>query len=479
MRNFDLKGKNKYYTLYKNIREEILSGRIKAGERLPSKRALAQDTGVSVITVQLAYEQLLAEGYITSRERSGYFAEDVNSTEQGAGGQAVKRRYPWHIDGAIPRNSSSEPRYTADFVKGYAPAELFPFATWAKLMRTVLADCGEHLLERVPCCGDMQLRRAVAGYLYRARGISANPEHIIIGAGAEHLYGVLVQLLGRGTAFAVENPCYNKIYSTYRLYGAGVAPVNVIDTGICLDEVQKLAVSAVHVSPSHQFPTGAVTPAAARARLISWADKTGGYIIEDDYDSEFRLEGKPLQSLTALCPGRAVYMNTFSKSLAPSMRLGYMVLPTVLYKKYLEIFGHSANIVPLFEQKALALMLDGGYFERHVARLKNYYRAIRKSVLGVLEEVGADYIVNDNGGGSHFTVKFPSAQSDNEIKRKAENLGINVKCLSDYLIGVEAEQSGGGQNGANILPRYEKTAVVNYSGATAEQLSAVAEKLKK
>ena len=253
----------------------------------------------------------------------------------------------------------------------------------------------------------------------------------------------------------------------------------MIDTGICLDEVQKLAVSAVHVSPSHQFPTGAVTPAAARARLISWADKTGGYIIEDDYDSEFRLEGKPLQSLTALCPGRAVYMNTFSKSLAPSMRLGYMVLPTVLYKKYLEIFGRSANIVPLFEQKALALMLDGGYFERHVARLKNYYRAIRKSVLGVLEEVGADYIVNDNGGGSHFTVKFPSAQSDNEIKRKAENLGINVKCLSDYLIGVEAEQSGGGQNGANILARYEKTAVVNYSGVTAEQLSAVAEKLKK
>lgn len=481
MRNFDLKGKNKYYTLYKNIREEILSGRIKAGERLPSKRALAQDAGVSVITVQLAYEQLLAEGYITSRERSGYFAENVNQEEGGSQETGtVKPRYLAHIPASIPENRPSEPTYIADFVKGYAPAELFPFATWAKLMRTVLADCGEHLLERVPCRGDGELRRAVAAYLYRARGISADPGHIIIGAGAEHLYGVLVQLLGRGTAIAVENPGYNKIYSTYRLYGATVAPVKVIDTGICLDEVQKLNVSAVHVSPSHQFPTGAVTPAAARSRLIAWADKTGGFIIEDDYDSEFRLDGKPLQSLAALCPEKAVYMNTFSKSLAPSMRLGYMVLPPELYERYLKIFGHSANIVPLFEQKALALMLDGGYFERHVSRLKNYYRGIRKTILQLTEESGGDCVVNDNGGGSHFTVKFPSARSDNEIKLKAESLGINIKCLSDYFLPTGEIDGGAGAGSEKpLIPQeYEKTAVVNYSSVTQSQLSSVAKNLK-
>lgn len=472
MRNFDLKGKNKYYNLYKLIREEILSGRLKAGERLPSKRALAQDTGVSVITVQLAYEQLLAEGYIISRERSGYFAEDVNQTEQIArGAEAAKRRYSPHIPASIPQNRPAEPKYTVDFVKGYAPAELFPFSTWAKLMRTVLADCGEHLLERVPCSGDEELRRAVSGYLYRARGISVNPECIVIGAGAEHLYGVLVQLLGRGSTFAVETPGYNKISSTYALYGANAAPVNVTDTGICLDEVEKLPVSAVHVSPSHQFPTGAIMPAAARSRLIMWAKKSGGYIIEDDYDSEFRLDGKPLQSLVALCPEKTVYINTFSKSLAPSMRLGYMVLPPDLYGEYLKIYGQSANIVPLFEQKALALMLDGGYFERHISRLKNHYRGIRKTILRLAESFGAGCIICDNGGGSHFTVKFPYAQSDEEIKSKAGKLGVNIKCLSDYLLPTAGELN------AMLSESALKTAVINYSGVTEAQLKALGEKL--
>ena len=440
MFNFDLSGKNKYYNLYLAIRGEILKGRIKHAERLPSKRALAEELGVSVVTVQLAYEQLLAEGYISSRERSGYFVEAVTPYSAPDSKPAARP--------AIPAES-----FKIDFVKGSTPASLFPFATWARLIRTVLADCGEHLLERVPCDGDFELKSAISAYLYRARGIIVDPKYVIIGAGAEHLYGVIVQLLGRENIFAVENPGYGKISSTYLLNGAKILPVSVKDTGICLDEVENSNATVVHISPSHQFPTGAVMPASARSRLINWARAENRYVIEDDYDSEFRLVGKPLQCAFSLCPEKVIYINTFSKSLAPSMRMGYMVLPPLLYEKYLQIFESSANIVPLFEQKALAAMLGGGYFERHLSRLKNYYRSVRSLLLEKLQGVCN---VKDTGSGLHIIAEFPEAENDEEIKKKAAEAGIKLKCLSDYLIAPAAG--------------YEKCAVINYSGVTREQL---------
>lgn len=445
MFQFDLNGKNKYYNLYLGIRDEILSGKVKAGQKLPSKRALAEELGVSVVTVQLSYEQLLAEGFIRSKERSGYFAEEVEPA------------YP-----ALPAKTSerkaevAEEKYKVDFVKGSTPAALFPFATWAKLTRTVLADCGEHLLERVPCDGDGELKEQIAAYLYRSRGIYVDPQYVVVGAGAEHLYGVIVQLLGSGAAVAVENPGYGTISSTYALYGASIVPVKVIDSGICLNECEKSDVTAVHVSPAHQFPTGAVMPATARSRLISWAcAKSGRYIIEDDYDSEFRLTGKPLQSMLALNAQKVVYVNTFSKSLAPSMRLSYAVLPPELYKKYRELFSSNASIVPLFEQKTLAAMLKGGYFERHLSRLKNYYRGVRKAVLKKLSEIDGCEVA-DTGSGLHVVAKFAAAPSDEFIKQMAAKAGIKLKCLTDYLISP--------------CEGYERCAVINYSGVTAEQV---------
>ena len=262
MYSYNLSGKNKYYTLYECIRGDILRGRLKAGEKLPGKRTLASELGVSVVTVQTAYEQLLAEGYVT----------------------------------------------------------LFPFSSWARLMRAVLSDCGEHLLERVPASGDDELKGAIADYLYRARGISVDPRYIIIGAGAEQLYGVIVQLIGRDKLYAVENPCYRKIYDAYTLSGAKCVPVPVGSDGMDIGAAEKSGAQVIHVSPAHQFPTGAVMPAANRARLISLAERRGGYVVEDDYDSEFRLYGKPLQNMYALSPERVIYVNTFSKTLAPSMR---------------------------------------------------------------------------------------------------------------------------------------------------------------
>lgn len=442
MLTYDINGKNKYYSLYSAIRGDILSGRLKKGEKLPSKRALAENLCVSVITVQTAYEQLLAEGYIVSKERSGYFVAEVGAQITGGGKTAE-----------IVAEKKRE--YKLDFVKGSPPPELFPFTVWAKLMRKVLADCGEHLLERVPCDGDAELKKAVAAYLYRARGVAADPRYIVIGAGAEYLYGVIVQLLGRDKVFAVENPSYSRISANYRLNGAECAYIPVTENGADISAIEKSGANAVHISPSHQFPTGAVMPVSARARLISWARANGGYIIEDDYDSEFRLQGKPLQCALSLGSDRVIYMNTFSKSLAPSMRMGYMVLPPELYSRYLQLFESSANVVPLFEQKTLAAMLDGGFFERHINRLKNKYREVRSELIRRAEGLGCT--VHDTGSGLHFLAEFKGAPSDEFIKDTAEKAGVNLRCVSDYLLSP--------------LSGFERLAVINYSGVTLNKIN--------
>lgn len=437
MFNFKLGKKNKYYTLYSEIRKEILRGKIKEGTKLPSKRSLAEDLGVSVVTVQLAYEQLFAEGYVRTEERKGYFVERVESIAA-----TVESRKKMLCE-------PQKKQYKIDLVKGSTPAHMFPFSTWAKLIRLVLADCGEHLLERVPCGGDYELKSAISDYLYRSRGIDADPERIIIGAGSEHLYGVIVQLLGRDTLFAVENPGYGKISSTYSLNGANWVAVDVDERGMNIEKLASVGADAAHVSPSHQFPTGAVMPVSVRSKLINWAERGERFVIEDDYDSEFRLFGKPLESTYALCPEKVIYMNTFSKSLAPSMRLGYMVLPAALYEKYMSLFSTSANIVPLFEQKALAAMLNGGHFERHISRLKNYYRGVRNKLLERLDGICE---VRDTGSGLHVIAKFPQAKNDGEIKEEALSRGVNIRCLSDYLLSP--------------MDGVEKCAVINYSGLT-------------
>lgn len=446
MLTYKLSEKNKYMSLYSHLRDDILHGRLKEGDRLPSKRALAENLALSVVTVQTAYEQLLAEGYIYSKERSGYFVADVNLDFR-----EVKK--------SVLNKEEKKSDYALDFVKGGAPAELFPFSVWAKLMRRVLSECGEHLLERIPSDGDAQLKCAIADYLYRARGIETQPEYVVIGAGAEYLYGIIVQLLGRDKTFAAENPGYGAISACYKLNGANCVYVSVGKQGVSVDEVEKSGADVLHISPSHQFPTGAVTPSSVRAKLIGWANGGDRYIIEDDYDSEFRLSGKPLQCMQSLCPEKVIYMNTFSKSLAPSMRMGYMVLPSKLYEKYLKIFGKTACAVPVFEQKTLALMLDEGYFERHINRLKQRYKRLGKAVTEKVRNLFENCVVEDTGSGLHMLAYFKDAPSDDYIKKTAEKLGVRIKCVSDYF---QAPSSG-----------YERSAVINFSGITENALNSI------
>lgn len=436
MLTYTLGEKNKYYSLYRALREDILCGKLTRGEKLPGKRSLAEHLGVSVTTVLCAYQQLLAEGYIVGVERKGYFVAEVHVRS---------------LSSPAARVEESEPvkeSYALDLTSGSAPAELFPFSVWARLMRETLSDEGEHLLRRCRCDGDIALKKAIAGYLYRFRGYAVDPRYIVVGAGAEYLYGVIVQLLGRGL-YAVENPCYDKVYKSYVQNGADFLPIAVKSGGVDPEAVEGSGAIALHISPAHQYPTGEVTPVSRRSQLLKWARSAGAYIIEDDYDSEFRLFGKPLQPMAAMDSERVVYLNTFSKTLAPSMRMGYMVLPPALYKRYISVFGDSANVVPLFEQITLAKMLDGGYFERHVNRMKNYYRAVRARIISGIEGLPQRKEIIETGGGLHITLRLPDFSGDEEIKFAAKRAGIKLKCLTDYL---NAPCSG-----------YEKIAVINYS----------------
>lgn len=450
MLTYELPEKNKYYALYLALRGDIAGGAIKAGEKLPSKRALAEHLGVSVITVQTAYEQLLAEGYVTSRERSGYFVAEV-SLQSGVAAP------PPHVE------KRREERWALDLCSGRAPVKLFPFSTWAKLMRQTLSEEGGHLLERVPCDGDFALKEAIAAYLYRFRGLKVDARHVVVGAGAEYLYGVIVQLLGRDKPYAVENPAYSRVPQTYALNGAKCVFLPVGDDGVSVEAAENSGACALHVSPSHQYPTGAVMPAANRSRLLSWAEKTGAYIIEDDYDSEFRLFGKPLQTMAGMNGEMVIYLNTFSKTLAPSLRMGYMVLPPRLYAVYRDLYGNSANVVPLFEQKTLAKMLDGGYFERHVNRLRNHYRTVRAMLMEMLAALPVEKQIIETGGGLHLTVRLPSFASDEAIKQASKERGIKIKCVSDYLAAPAAG--------------YEKVAVINYSSVEEGALSTLCRQL--
>lgn len=456
MLTYRLDENNKYYSLYRAIRSDIACGNLRSGEKLPGKRSLASHLGVSVITVQTAYEQLLAEGYLTSEERKGYFVADSADW----GGADLREKQHEQFDYTDTEQTERERgKYILDLSSGRAPAKLFPFSVWAKLMRSTLSEEGEHLLERVPCDGDPALKKAIASYLYRFRGYEVDPRYVVIGAGAEYLYGVIVQLLGRDGVYAVENPVYGRVPHAYALNGATCLPVSVDGRGVRLGEVERSGACLLHISPSHQYPTGAVMPAVNRLKVLAWAERTGAYVVEDDYDSEFRLFGKPLQTMAGLNREKVIYLNTFSKTLAPSMRLGYMVLPPQLYRKYRDLYASSSSVVPLFEQKTLAKMLDGGYFERHVTRLKNYYRTVRAILLEYIERLPVGKEVIETGGGLHITLRLPSFSNDDEIKKFAFDRGIKLKCVSDYLFAPSGE--------------YEKIAVINYSSAEIEKIRQV------
>ena len=312
--------KTMYEYLYELIKEDIADGKLKADEKLPSKRGLSQHLQISVKTVENAYEQLLLEGYIRSEEKRGYYVNKIAVVTGSAPSYAA------------PVKRFQEETYLADLTANNIQYDKFPFATWAKVMRETLTDYNTSLLKTVPFNGVLQLREAIADHLNRYRGMQVSADHIIIGAGTEYLYNRLLQLLGPDAKFGVENPGYRKITKIYDENGVDWDYVNIDDKGMKVDELRKKGINVAHVSPEHHFPIGLVMPVARRQELLNWAaEEPGRYIIEDDFDCEFRMQGKPIPSMQSRDRShRVIYMNTFSKTMVPSLRIGYMVLPEKL-----------------------------------------------------------------------------------------------------------------------------------------------------
>lgn len=437
-----------YDQLYTAIKTDISHGVLKTGERLPSKRTLAEHLGISVVTVETAYSQLMAEGYVRSAEKKGYFVAQVDEA------------LPHPVASLYVPKESPEPTYFMDFKSGHIGAEQFPFSVWSRMMRDALQEQNKRLLQPLKYNGVPELRSAIADYLYHARGMQVHPEQILVGAGTEYLYNILIQLLGKNKTYGVEDPGYQTIARIYHANGASYIPIPIDRQGLSVQALARTAVDVAHISPSHHYPTGIVTPITRRQELLRWAAAgPERYIIEDDYDSEFRLVGRPIPTLfSADHNERVIYINTFSKTIAPSIRISYLILPPHLLARYRELLGFYACTVPSFEQYTLARFIQSGNFERHIARMKKYYRNQRDTVISIIRNssLSARCTVYEEDAGLHFLLRLDTALPDAQLKEYALSEGICVPCLSDYVYRRN--------------PAYDHILVINYAGIDTDRL---------
>jgi GntR family transcriptional regulator/MocR family aminotransferase len=441
-----------YEYLYRCIRSDILSGVLPAGEQLPSKRKLAEHLRISVITVEGAYQQLEAEGYVYTLPKRGFFVSRVE--QPSAAGHPVPLPPP-----------EQPPDWVLDLKSNRVDTSRFPVATWARLTRQVLSENREALLQPVPHQGLSALRQALADDLRAYKGMAVSPQQIVVGAGAEYLYLLLAQLLdsgrlpGQGAVFAVEDPGYPKIRQVYRQCRVECRPVPLDEQGLCIAALEHSGATAVHLSPSHHYPTGLVTPISRRQELLRWAERSGGIIIEDDYDSEFRFAGRPIPTLQSIDDGgRVIYMNTFSQTISPSMRMGFMVLPPRLLEQYRQKLGFYACTVPALDQHVLARFLTGGHYEQHLARMRKEYRLRRSRVLEAFRTCSfANRItISEQGAGLHFLLRLDTACTDENLRQRAEARGVRLGFLSEYA--------------AQPNPAYAHTLVINYAGLEGQRL---------
>ena len=345
--------KSAYLQLYIQLRTDIINSVYNYGKKLPSKRFLAEETQTSVITVEHAYDILCDEGYVTARPRSGYFVS-------------------YKKDSFVPVQENEETIFSVANSYSHTDDD-FPFSVFAKTMRRVLTKYNDRILIKSPNEGVMELRKALSGYLARNKGITAKPGQIIIGSGAEYLYGLIVQFFGNDKIFAVENPSYEKIHLVYQANGAKCEFLKLGKDGILTSQLQKSSADILHVTPVRSYPSGITASASKRNEYIQWAERRERIIVEDDFDSEFTLLPKNEETLFSM-GSNVIYVNTFTKTIAPSMRVGYIVLPEKLVDSFHNKMGFYSCTVPVFEQYVLAEFINNGDFERHINRVRRKRR---------------------------------------------------------------------------------------------------------
>ncbi len=440
-----------YKQLYNQIREHVLSGKLPADSKLPSVRDLAVELSTSRNTVEGAYQELHAEGYIYSKPRSGYF---VSALDQDSAPLSLSHK---------PRKRDRPPELSSSYVYDFHPARLdpdsFPVALWRKCFTDCLRENSRKLTEYCEPQGEWGLRSILQQYLERSRGVVCDPEQIIICAGLQHSLEIVAHILrGSHSVVAVENPGYHLPRSVFRNHSFEIVPVPVGSSGLDLDVLNTGGSTIVYVTPSHQLPMGYVMPVANRLKLIEWAESGGKLIIEDDYDSELRYHGKPIPSLQGLRPhGNIIYTGTFSKILSPALRVSYLVLPHSLLGSYRRMFQDYFSTVSLLEQRTLEKFMKQGHWDRHVRRMRAIYKKRHDTLLRAVEHhFGTKAVVVGQGAGLHVVLQLAgNTLGETQIIDRAKEKGIRLfpftaTCASGEPVSTKLMLGFGGMTASEI-----------------------------
>ncbi|UZQ52015.1 PLP-dependent aminotransferase family protein [Clostridium kluyveri] len=415
-----------YVQLYEYIKKEIQIGTIKPETKLPSKRKLASYLGISQNTIQTAYEQLCAEGYVESKPRIGIFVKRLEDK------LLCSLPLIHKPDENIKLKDNFD--YLIDFCPRDVDLNNFPHSTWRRLATQCLYSEQSDILLTGEPQGEEDLREEISKYLFQSRSVRCVPEQIIIGAGTQYLLILLCMLLGKEYIYAIENPGYNKVRNVFRDQGINVHPIPIDKDGICIEDLRKSSARIVYITPSHQFPYGMIMPVSRRLELLKWCEEKDGYIIEDDYDSEFRYNGNPIPSLQGLgSNGTVIYMGTFSKSLIPSIRISYLVLPSKLLEKYQESFKIYKQTVSRFHQDTLYRFMKEGYWERHIHKMRTLYRKKHAILLSAIDKHMKEKVeIIGKKSGLHILLKVKNGMTEEKLIQSARKMKIKIYPTSIY-----------------------------------------------
>ena len=417
-----------YESVYRQLRGEIGSGQRKPGEKLPSKRALAASLGISINTVETAYRQLESEGFIEARDRSGFYVLPLSDLGPD---MAPEPR---------PRRTAPAAEPEVDFAVGAVDEALFPITVWQRLTRASLNMPG--ILARGDSLGDPGLREEIARYLARARGVRCDPEQILLGPGTDSLLRTLGSLLPESCTFVVEDPAYHRAYAHFSRMGHRVIPARMDDRGVMVEPLRALDSAVVYTAPSHQYPLGFAMPMGRRTALLAWAAAGGfRYVVEDDYDSEFRYDARPLPSLQSIDRAeRVIYLGTMSGVIAPSLRISYMILPPALLRRLRERRDPYSCNVPTLEQYTLREFMRQGFFEKHLNRMRVCYRNRRRELCALLRPYEDRLRVIGARAGSYLLVRVDNGLDGQGLCDAALRSGVRVWPIGPYFMDAVPEQ---------------------------------------
>lgn len=445
-----------YEQLYLLIKSEIQSGKLAPQTKLPSKRKLSSHLQISQNTVQSAYNQLMEEGFVTSIERKGFYVNEIDHLIQ----LNPQKRNRKHITQEEPE------KIRFDFSYQGVDPETFPFAIWRKISRDVMNEYDPELLRLGDHQGHISLRTALASYLYQSRGVNCQPEQLIISSGMEFLLQILVQIFDQDTLFGIENPGYEKLQFLFSSNGTRYQSLPIDEQGIKLEELQKSQVNVLCITPAHQFPSGEIMSINRRVQLLNWANQDSGrYLVEDDYDSEFKYSGKPIPALQGLDHNeKVIYMGAFSKSLSPALRASYMVLPNHLVRRFKERLPFMICPVPIIGQKVLSRFMQDGYFERHLNKMRNVYKRKRELLVREIKALQVPVEIFGADTGLHLLLQVQNGMTEESLEARALEHGVKVYGISRYYSD---------KNSMGTVPQI----VIGFAALTETEISAAVQAL--